>query len=192
LVCAAAHFFRGNNLEYAKERVDFLKATNTVPSGWNKKVLNKEEIDFAESLIKNFSNMSDYSVRVESPLLSFYTNSDKDAELVLKLDTSKVKYFSYPESVETETNLGTNKVLTKKIDFDYKITMGRTRDSFISFLDWCENNPKIRMPKRAKRDLERSHSWGGSYFYVKDAKTLTLVKLFVGSYINKVENVVKI
>lgn len=192
LVCATAHFFRGNNLTYVKETISNIRNKNDIPVGWNRKALDSNELTFGELLVKSFSKMENYCLRVESPLLSFYTNSEKDAESILKINVEKVKYISIPESPLTESKLGTHNVLTKKIDFDYKVTMGRTRTSFDSFLEWCKDNPKIRMPKRAKRDLEKNHSWGGSYFYVKDEKTLTLVKLFIGSFINKVETVVKL
>lgn len=192
LISATAHFFRGNNLKYAKEMTDNLRKKDYTLGGWGKKNIGVKDLDYSDQIIKTMSKMENYCLRVESPLLSFYTNSEKDAETILKLKPEFVKYISIPESPDTETKLESNKVITKKIDFDFKVTIGRTRDSFDSFLEWCKDNPKIRMPKRAKRDLEKTHSWGGSYFYVKDAKTLTLVKLFIGSYINKVESVVKI
>jgi hypothetical protein len=69
--------------------------------------------------------------------------------------------------------------------------MGRTRQNFSEFVAWCEDKDKIRMPKRAKRDLCKSACWGGSHFYVKDDKMLTMVKMFVGGYIHSVESVVK-
>ena len=91
----------------------------------------------------------------------------------------------------TDAVLEEGKVIVKNIDFNYKVTMGRTRQDFISFVKWCEDNDKIRMPKRAKADLSKNKCWGGSHFYVKDEKTLTLVKMFVGGFIHTVELVIK-
>jgi hypothetical protein len=47
------------------------------------------------------------------------------------------------------------------------------------------------MPKRAKRDLSRNSNTGGGFFYVKDEKVLTMVKMFLGRTITKVETVVQ-
>ena len=60
------------------------------------------------------------------------------------------------------------------------------------YFEWCENNPKIRLPKRARRDLSKDSNPGGGFFYVKDDKSLTLVKMFLGRTITKVETVIKV
>ena len=69
--------------------------------------------------------------------------------------------------------------------------MGSAKQNLSSFVNWSKNNPKVRLPKRAQKDLVKDYSPGGSYFYVKDAKSLTMVKMFLGSYISKVETVVR-
>ena len=120
----------------------------------------------------------------------FHTSKFIDVEKIAKIDSDRVKYVSLPNA-GTETVLDNHKVIVKNLDFDYKVTMGRTRQNFSEFVAWCEDKDKIRMPKRAKRDLSKSACWGGSHFYVKDDKMLTMVKMFVGGYIHSVESVVK-
>jgi hypothetical protein len=186
LVCKSASWFRGCNFDYVNER---LLAQPLEKDPWIAK-LTTDEIYYTTKLCELFTKLTDYEIRVESPFISFYTNNDKDVEKIAKIDSERVKYVSLPKT-GTEAVLDNHKVIVKNLDFDYKVTMGRTRQNFSDFVAWCEGKDKIRMPKRAKRDLCKSNCWGGSHFYVKDDKMLTMVKMFVGSYIHSVESVVK-
>ena len=99
---------------------------------------------------------------------------------------------SFPEQ-GSEDKLDDQKVLVKNLDYGYRITMGRTRQDFTSFVKWCEDKTeKVKLPKRASKDLCKPHSWGGYYFYVRDDKTLTMVKVFLGGHIQLVESVTKV
>jgi hypothetical protein len=91
----------------------------------------------------------------------------------------------------TDDVLDQGTIIVKNLDFAYKVTMGRTKQDFTNFVQWCEGKDKIRMPKRAKADLSKKACWGGCHFYVKDEKTLTVVKMFVGGFIHSVESVIK-
>jgi hypothetical protein len=68
--------------------------------------------------------------------------------------------------------------------------MGKTRNSYASFISWTENNSKVKMTNNAIRDLGRDRSWGGCYFYVKDEKCLTMVKMFLGSEIGRIDRII--
>ena len=187
LVLRSASWFRGCNFDCVEEN---LSAQNTQDADpWSVR-LNLYEQQYTLQLCNSFKKFKDYEIRVENPLISFYTNNELDVEKLAKLDSDRVKYVSMP-AVGTDTILDQGKVIVKNIDFDYKVTMGRTRQNFTNFVQWCEGKDKIRMPKRAKADLSKDRCWGGSHFYVKDEKTLTVVKMFVGGFIHSVESVVK-
>lgn len=188
LVLKTASWFRGGDLDNVKENAS-TQDVEKRPT-WVKQ-LTKD--DYADALalcnvLKKFTE--DYQIRVESPLLSFYTNDKSQIEKLAKLNPLLVKYVSFPEQ-GTESILDDHKVIVKNIDYAYKVTMGRTRQNFSNFVEWCDGKDKIRMPKRAKKDLSKNNCWGGSHFYVKDDKTLTMVKMFVGTCIHSVESVVK-
>jgi hypothetical protein len=185
LVNKGAFWFRGNNLDYVEQRLE----NNSSLLTWEKE-LTKTDREYNQKLLLLFRQCDDYDLRIENPLLSFYTNNEKDISKLAKIDIFKVKYVVMPDA-NSQQSLNKNTVIVKKLDFDFKVSMGRTTQEFISFINWCEDNPKIRMPKRVKHDLSKSYSWGGGHFYVKDEKTLLMVKMFVGSWINKVEQVVK-
>ena len=186
LVCKSAGWFRGCNFEYVDEK---LINQPIEKDPWVTK-LTQDEIYYTTKLCNTLKKLSGYEIRVENPFISVYTNNDIDVEKIAKIDSDRVKYVSLPNA-GTETVLDNHKVIVKNLDFDYKVTMGRTRQNFSEFVAWCEDKDKIRMPKRAKRDLSKSACWGGSHFYVKDDKMLTMVKMFVGGFIHTVESVVK-
>ena len=180
-------WFRSNNLD--------MVTTNLALQDDNKKPpwiasLSKQERLYVSKLHKILKSSDDYEIRVENPLLSLYTNTKSLVETLANLDVDSVKYVSYPKPGSEEL-LENSYVITKRLDFDYKITMGRTRQNFTSFVDWCNGKEKVRLTKRAIKDLSKDHSWGGYYFYVKDDKTLTVVKIFLGSHIQSVEKVTK-
>lgn len=184
LVTPGAGWFRGGNLDNVLEQLSSLNQAN---NHWNKKVRTAEEKDYILAIHKVLSKISDYEIRVENPLISIYSNVEKNIELLAKIDASHVKYASVPAL----DNLEINKVIVKKLDYDYKLTLGRTKQDFASFVAWCKDNKKIRLPERARRDLSKTHSWGGAHFYVKDEKALLMVKMFLSTHINKIEQTIK-
>lgn len=179
IISKGTHLFRGNNLESVKESI---KVSSK---------LTQDDQAFILNLYVFFKKAEEYSIRIESPLLSFYTNSANDLEKIVKLDPSKIKYVSYPKP-GSEALLDDKKIIVKNLDFEFKVTMGATRQDYTNFVSWCEDKQlKIKLPKRAQKQLARDKSWGGYYFYVKDEKTLTMVKVFLGGYIQSVEQLVK-
>lgn len=187
IVCPVASWYRGNQLDNVRDRLAKLSLSHT-PAPWIK-VKSQEDIDFCHKLYKAISKLTDYDIRVEQPFINFYTNSESNIEILANVQPEKIKYVSLPN--DKNPTLTDNTILVKRLNFDYKVHIGRTRRENSSFISWAENNTNIRLTKRAKKDLLRSSSWGGSYFYVKGEKTLTMVKLFLTSEITKVEQVIK-
>lgn len=183
LVSKAAGWFRGAKLDTVKQNI-----ANVDPA-WGIK-LNADDRNYAFELVSAMSAMSDYIIRVESPYINFYTNKEKDIELIAKINELNVKYISLP-AVGSESSLDDNKIIVKNLDFDYRVTIGRTRQNHSNFVEWCKDKDKIRLTKRAQSQLSRDASWGGYYFYVKDDKTMTMVKMFVGGAIQAIELCVK-
>lgn len=183
LLTSTASWFRSKNFEFTAKKI-----VTGEPYYLDQKT--PAEKQYAQELLELFTKLEDYDLRVENPLLSFYTNNEKDALKVAKVDANRTKYVSYP-STDSEHLLEYNTVILKRLDYGFKITMAQCPNDVSNFVQWCENNNKVRLTERAKRDLNKPRSWGGSHFYVKDDKTLTMVKMFLGSYISKIERVVK-
>lgn len=186
--CIFAGYFRGNNIKFAQQKLKDVKKTGVNPA-WAKQAT-VADVDFALELSKIFLKLQDYAVRIENPVVSFYTNNEQDLKTITDLDPDAVKYVSIPDSQQP---MEKDTVYVKKLDYGFKVTMGRTTQSLDNFVQWCQANPsKIRMPKRCLGDLTSGHSWGGGHFYVKDDKTLTMVKMFLGINVARVDRVVKL
>ena len=177
-----AGWFRGGNLEKISLLIEH-------GDGYSRKASPSEKT-FALKLGNLLGTIDEWQVRVETPNVSIYLNNIKDLESIVKASSTRIKYVSVPDPT-TESKLINQAVLVKKLDFDFKVTVGSTNQNYISFVNWCKNNPKVRLPKRAAKDLSKDYSPGGGYFYVKDDKSLTMVKMFLGRTITKVENVVR-
>lgn len=187
LLSKTASWFRGNDLASVKKN---LTNVGSSPHVWVNK-LTQSDLDYALKLQIALSSMSDFIIRVESPYINFYTNNSTDIEKLAKIDNISVKYVCLPQP-GSEVLLDNKKVLVKNLNYDYKITMGRTRQNHSSFVNWCKGKEdRVRLTKSASKYLSKDSSWGGYYFYVKDDKTLTMVKMFLGEGINLVESVVK-
>ena len=185
LLSRAASWFRGNDLSNVKKNLASAK------SYVGSQKLTASDLLYAQKLLVSFSSMNDFIIRVESPYINFYTNNDSDVEKLAKIDSEHVKYVCLP-APGSESLLDDKKVLVKNLDYAYKINMSRTRSNHSNFVTWCEDKTdRIRLTKTAKRNLSRDGAWGGYYFYVRDDKTLTMVKMFLGEGIGNIESVVK-
>ncbi len=144
----------------------------------------------AKKLGELLKTIDSWAARVETPCVSLYLDTEDDLEKVVQSCKSRLKYVEIPDP-KNQNLLAEGTVLVKKLDFGFKVSLGASTQNHSNFVQWCENNPKIRMPKRAKRDLSKDENAGGGFFYVKDEKVLTMVKMFLGRTITRVETVVQ-
>ena len=187
LISKLATTFRGRDIEDAAEKIAHWRENKTFP-GW---VYNgvASDLDRAYDIVKSFQKVSDYKLMVSSPFLTFYTDKFDDFKQVSKELFDYIKYISMPE--DARPVLEKNTVYLKRIDYDFKITLTQRVPNNESFFKWCTGNDKIRMPRRCRDHVRRGWRSGDSYFYVKDAKTLSMVQMFLGSNIQRIDRVVK-
>jgi hypothetical protein len=133
--------------------------------------------------------MQDYTLRVESPFISVYTNTPKNIDKLIKLDATRVKYISKPPANGQMLEAGS--VIMVREGYSFKVTLGRTTRNHTDFIDWAETTGLVKLTGSAKKGLGRNASWGGGHFYVKDDRALTMVKMFLGGGISRVDRVVK-
>lgn len=187
LVCPVASWFRGNDLAFVAGKLVDLADPKQHPA-WLK-FKTPEDLEFCKTLHNVMSTLADYELRIEHPLINVYTNVSVNLEKLAVIDPDRVKYISIPNKSNPE--LSNNTVIVKKLDYDYKIFLGKTKQNHTNFVEWSKNNKKIKLTPTAKRSLCRNTSWGGSYFYVQGEQTLTMVRMFVGGSIAKIESVIK-
>lgn len=133
--------------------------------------------------------MHDIDVRVESPWLSIYTNTKSNIDQLVKLDDTKVKYVCVPP---IDTALDKETIIMPKMNFDFRVTLGKTTTNYISFIDWAETNKKLKLTKSCKNDLSKDRSYGGTHFYVSGDNNLLLAKMHLGGCISKIQRIIKV
>ena len=186
IICAGANWFRSNNLDDALNRlkeVDLEKFTYRANP-----IKNKDDLDFAFKLHNTLTICDEADVRVESPWISIYSNNKKDIDRLAKLDPNKVKYISVPAA---NTGLDKDTIVMPKMNYDYRVTLGKTIQEHSAFIDWANTNKKCRLTKSCISALQRPRSWGGQHFYITGDNNLLLAKMHLGSSIAKVERIVK-
>lgn len=194
LVCAGAGTFRSRDWDEVLanlNKVDLQKVnSNSAGYGrfWTTHIRTQEDLDYAFNVHKLLSKMEDIELRIESPWISLYTNTSKNVDRLIKLDKTKVKYVSVPPS---SASLNEETIIMPKIDFEFRVTLGKTSQEHSTFINWADGNSKIKLTKSCRRDLGKARSWGGTYFYVTGEKNLLLSKMHLGGSISKVERIVK-
>ncbi len=194
IACAGASWFRGGDWDTVLEHLKNVvikpepkgKIAIQYPS-WRVGIKTQEDLDYGFKLHKVLSKLTDLEIRVESPWITVYTNAKSNVDAIVKIDNSKVKYVCIPPA----TQLTEGTIIMPKIDFDYRITLGKTNQNYVSFIDWAEQNKKLKLTKSCKRELAKNMSWGGSHFYVTGDNNLLMAKMHLGGSINKVERIIK-
>ena len=189
LVTKFAPIFRNKNIELIISKILSWKGVNKFPPYiWSG---DRSDYDIALLIARTIQTSGhEYRVMVNSPFVSYYTDNEDDFYSISKILKNSIKYVSVPS--DTSPILEKNTVYLKRIDFKYKVTISHRIDNNESFFNWCRDNDKIRMPERCQRHVKRGYKVGDSYFYVKDAKSLSMVQMFIGSNIQRIDHVVKL
>ena len=170
------------------EEVDLDRSQYTA-TFYRANIKNRDDLDFAFKLCRVLSKMEDIHIRVESPWVAVYTNSKKYVDKLIKIDQPRIKYVSVPAA---NTALEEGTIILPKIDFEFKVTLGRNKSEVSAFVDWARENSKVKLTNSCIDHLTRpGGSWGGSYFYITGEKNLLVAKMHLGGIINKVERVLK-
>lgn len=187
ITCAGASWFRGGDLDQVLSNLNKPNlGPNTTFNRYGVKT--QEDLDYARKLYAQLKKLKDYDIRVESPWITLYTSNKKDIDSVINVDKSKVKYVCLPPD---QTSLEENTIIMPKVGFDYRVTIGKTTSENSAFISWAESNPKLKLTKSCKRELQRNMSWGGTFFYVSGENNLLMTKMHLGSTINKIERIIK-
>jgi hypothetical protein len=196
ITCAGASWFRGGDMDSVLNELKKVvisdgtqKSTNPpFYSTWKSSIKTQDDLDYAFKLQTQLKKLKDLDVRVETPWITIYTNNKSHIDTLIKIDQSKIKYVSIPPS---NIVLDENTVILPKVDYDYKITMGKTTTENSAFVQWAEGNAKLKLTKSCKKELIKDRSWGGSYFYVTGENNLLMAKMHLGGSINKIERIIK-
>jgi hypothetical protein len=185
LIVPAAQWFRSKNFEFTEEK---LRDVNVNINNTTSRIRTPGDLEYAKKVCAALQSLSDYDIRVETPLISVYTNNSQDIDKLCNIDLNRVKYISKPPA----NGISKNTVIMEQEGWDYKITLGRTRQSYENFVEWAENGKDlVKLTGGSKRALLRNGHWGGSHFYIKNEKALLMAKVFLSEGISRVDQVVK-
>lgn len=196
LICAGASVFRSGDMESA---LDDLKKITITESGankigapyytsWRVGIKTQDDLDYAFQLQHTLSTLKDIDVRVETPWVSVYTNNKKDVDVLAKIDNTKVKYISIPPA---NSSLTTDTIIMPKMNYEYRITLGKTTQEHSSFIQWAEASSKLKLTKSCIKDLSKHRSWGGTHFYLSGNNNLLMARMHLGGSIAKIERIIK-
>lgn len=192
LVCAGAHWFRNSNWDYTLEQLQSVNLTTTKSSYTysyvSRNFKNQDELDYAFKLLSFLSISDDIDIRVESPWVTVYTNTQSNIDKLINLDANKVKYVCTPPD---NVSLSENTIIMPKIDFEFKVTLSKIVGEQHAFIEWAQSNSKLKLTKSCINALKKPRSWGGTHFYITGEKNLLLARMHLGSSIGKIERIVK-
>ena len=188
LVCAGAHFFRSNDLSGVLTKLSEIDITSKKANWRSNFIKTQDDLDYAFKLHTALGKIQDIDLRVESPWVSIYSNSKKDIDMLAKLDPGNVKYICVPPANSGLTN---DTVIMPKMNFDYRVTLGKTIQENTAFVAWASTNKKCKLTKSCIRDLGKNRSWGGTHFYITGDNNLLMAKMHLGGSISKVERIIK-
>jgi hypothetical protein len=187
VVCPGAQLFR-NGLEQAFDQLTKINLESTASKWRTSHIKTQGDLDYAFKLHNVLSTMTDFDVRVESPWISIYGNNKKQIDKITKIDNDRVKYICVPPA---NVILDSNTIIMPKMNFEYRVTLGKTNQEHGAFIQWAETNKKLKLTKSCKKELSKPLSWGGTHFYITGDNNLLMTKMHLGGSISKVERIIK-
>ena len=190
LISSGASWFRSGDIDTI---VNHLKkvdvSANQKTAGWRVNAIKtQDDLDYAFRLVNVLSKEKELELRVESPWISVYSNNKSFVDSLANIDPLKVKYICKPEK---GTVLEENTVIMPKINYEFRVTLGKTSQPNPGFISWASANKKCKLTKSCIRDLEKSRSWGGTHFYITGNNNLLMAKMHLSGSIAKIERIVK-
>ena len=192
LVCPGARIFKDTTPRQVQE---FISQTQESISGKAKqgmprynKIKTQAELDYMVKLYALLGSLQNFDSRIEDPWISIYTNNLSDIDLLINLNKDKVKVLYQPDA---NVNLVVGTIVMPRINYDFRVTLGRTGQDQSAFVTWADSNKKIKMTKSTRTCLEKGRCWGGNHFYVTGDNNLLLAKMHLGGCIAKVERIIK-
>ena len=186
LIGAGVHVFRGGNLDGAFKKLSALTVQSSDPNFYySNAVKTQDDLNYLFDVYSTFSRMTDFTVRVETPWLSVYTNDEADIISLKLINKNRVKAIYKPK-----INLSDGEVVST-LPYDYKVSIKAKQDTQHAFIEWAKQFDTIRLPNSCVDILTNGRNWHvESYFYVKGDKTLTMAQLHLGGVIKKIERIV--
>lgn len=186
LVTTYATIFRNSRIHKINDSLQVIRKRLAASSNDDPDAVLAPELE----LISLINSMSDYKIRSSYPYVSIYTNNLIDVNKLEKYGEfyKSLKLLSKPKNANK--HILPNTIISKNSDFKFKVIIGYSKSYYNNFAAWAVNNDKIKITKHLLYKMKNNSYFSTAYFYVKDGKSLTMVKMFLGSNIRTVEELV--
>jgi len=153
------------------------------------------EFERAKNIFRALQAYPDYRIRAESSYsLTIYTNEVKLVDNLEKNVGHGVREVYRPREgiVEFLNNNIETAVVKTPNPYEFRVYFNGSKVD-PSFAKWLKaNTDKSRVGLSTLQNIENGHYTSGNYFYIKNEKILTIVRMLVGHNIRKVERLVYI
>lgn len=187
-----APIFRSKNYTYTRKILDTLRQDYNLgrPLGIRRylRVAKIREAHYVDARILFFylQRMEDYLIRCEGSTLNIYSNNQTDLIKITKRVRNVVEYWE-PE-INTVDDILQGKILSTVKGYKFKVTFGNKVNNLSSFIE--SNKDKVKVGPVCLEVIKNNGYADGLYIYVRDEKTLTLIKLLTGTGIRRIEEII--
>lgn len=179
------------------DRVEQWCLSSVPTSPWERKIDNQALYNFLLA-VKPFLKNKNLQIRVEGSHFNLYCNELELVEKINKALSKWIRRITGPTSQEEINFLLTNsnkKVLCKKLPknrYKYKLFLNYniSDDRRLKFYQWASNyGEQIYFTESASKWLLGETLWWSTvpYMYVENDKTLSMVGLYLGSDVRKIQ-----
>lgn len=203
VTCGGINHLHRNGLEYVRTVVPMASNSYWGSSHYSHTVFsNRDNLVVIGLFLENALKDKQYQIRAEGHNAGIFTN---DPQLVDTIENGLAKFVTEITKPVDDTHAAflmgnKNKIICDEYpheNYKFKIHFknGEINDQVFmkNFLGWASKySGKIHIPKGTTRMLDgSSHSYFyGQYYYAKDDKMASMALMFMGNYLNKVEEFV--
>jgi hypothetical protein len=182
-----AGIWRGGDINYVLNQIFLYNNPSAHPGMFYNytNICTPQDIEKHTKLYQTLYELENYKIRVETSIISIYSNNVEDIDKIKKAMGKTVISLSAPKSDQHKKLLSTkNNIVFSKVDYKYKITIGKLNKDSANFSDWAKNNKKIKLPR-----VDDGKIYRGCNILVKDDKTLTIVKMYLSNSIQRIDEI---
>jgi hypothetical protein len=193
VVTPVAFHFRGNDLERTKlilqlDEIDLSKDGRVfvkIGGNYSRTHAAIDDVRGGLEILNVLESDLNHKLRVEGRFLSIYSNNESLIDQISNIPGLHIRDIWKPVNDKAKEFLltGPRAIIRKNYSHKYKVSIRGLKSEAENFKSWAAKLPKVKIISW------NSYKWD-SYFYVADEKTLSMCRLFLGSNVKKVEELV--
>jgi hypothetical protein len=182
-------FARNTIIALKNSREKDIHAELMLPVWRSKRQISDKDFAEAGKILECLEQSTEWRVRVESSnYLTIYT-SDEVLIDGLSVDCGALEIYKPDSNLTNFLQSNFDIAIVKKVpEYEFKVYLKGTGRVDINFSNWLEaNTDKSKVGSATLRNIKNGWYSGGNYFYIKNEKILTMVRMLVGHNIRRIE-----